>query len=197
MQAFWDNRYSLDGYVYGEKPNIFFAQELEGLTPGKVLLPGEGEGRNAVHAARQGWKVWAFDFSNNAHDKALKLAHHHSVSINYQIISYADYVPAIAMFDCLALIYAHVTDGNRQLYHRKMLESLKPGGKLILEAFSKSQIKNKTGGPQNIDFLYSKEELAEDFNELQQLRIDYYQLELNEGECHQGKADVIRLTGIR
>jgi hypothetical protein len=59
MNNFWDERYADEEYVYGTTPNQYFKQELEKLTPGKILLPGEGEGRNAVFAATQGWKVTA------------------------------------------------------------------------------------------------------------------------------------------
>ena len=70
----WDKRYNSPEYVYGKEPNEFFAAELKKLKPGLILLPAEGEGRNAVFAAEQGWKVHAFDSSQVAEDKALSLA---------------------------------------------------------------------------------------------------------------------------
>lgn len=71
---FWDQRYDSEEYAYGKKANVFFASRLAHIVPGTILLPGEGEGRNAVHAATQGWKVEAFDLSPAGQRKALSLA---------------------------------------------------------------------------------------------------------------------------
>tara|TARA_X000000950_G_scaffold260222_1_gene329392 strand:+ start:219 stop:527 length:309 start_codon:yes stop_codon:yes gene_type:complete len=85
MKEFWDARYAQETYVYGKEPNNYFKKTLNLLKPGKILLPAEGEGRNAVHAASLGWEVFAYDFSEFAYKKAMKLAREKEVSINYQI----------------------------------------------------------------------------------------------------------------
>ena len=69
MKEFWNERYAAENYVYGTLPNTFFKYELSRLRPGKILLPAEGEGRNAVYAAEQGWDVYAFDYSHEAKRK--------------------------------------------------------------------------------------------------------------------------------
>ena len=74
MKEFWDQRYSEPGFAYGLDPNAFFVEVLDSLTPGRLLLPGEGEGRNAIYAAGNGWKVSAYDQSIVARDKALEWA---------------------------------------------------------------------------------------------------------------------------
>ncbi|HRP00579.1 MAG TPA: hypothetical protein PLN54_14190, partial [Flavobacteriales bacterium] len=66
MKEFWDERYGAEEYAYGTAPNAWFAEQLKGLMPGSLLLPAEGEGRNAVPAARLGWKVTAFDLSERS-----------------------------------------------------------------------------------------------------------------------------------
>jgi len=71
---FWNERYAGDEFVYGREPNRFFEQEMKRLKPGKLLLPCEGEGRNAVWAARHGWEVSAFDQSSVGKQKAELLA---------------------------------------------------------------------------------------------------------------------------
>ena len=73
-RCFWNARFGAEPTVYGEGPNVFFAQQLEAMTPGRILLPGDGEGRNAVHAAEQGWSVRSFDASSVGVEKALALA---------------------------------------------------------------------------------------------------------------------------
>lgn len=74
MSQFWNERYSQAEYVYGETPNVFFAAQLDKLSAGTIILPCEGEGRNAVYAASQGWEVKAFDASEAGQKKALLLA---------------------------------------------------------------------------------------------------------------------------
>ena len=91
---FWDERYSSEEYVYGVEPNQFFKQVLDKIpVPGKLLLPGEGEGRNAVYAAKCGWLVDAYDQSINAQKKALKLAEINDVIINYSVVDLAKFNP--------------------------------------------------------------------------------------------------------
>ena len=86
MNNFWNERYSAHEYAFGTEPNVFFAGELRKLPrPGHILFPCEGEGRNAVYAAEQGWTVEAFDLSEMGKRKAL-YGHRHVVS-NSHIIS--------------------------------------------------------------------------------------------------------------
>ncbi len=194
MENFWNSRYSKQEYAYGIKPNDFFAKQLKQLTPGKLLLPAEGEGRNAVFAAKLGWDVTAFDTSSMGKKKAIQLAEKNAVNIKYEICSFDQFESSLDYFDCIALIYAHITDGNRQKYHRKLIQYLKSTGVFILEAFSKEQISNQSGGPKNIEFLYSKDELEVDFNMLK-VDINLLETNLSEGTSHNGKANIIQVTG--
>ncbi len=193
MKQMCNKRYADDTYVYGINPNIFFKDKIEGTEPGKMLLPAEGEGRNAVHAAALGWKVHAFDFSTNARDKALHLSKENKVNIQYEVhgMEEADYEKE--SFDALAFIYAH--NPNRKDNHRQLLKFLKPGGTIILEAFSKGQINHNTGGPKDVNMLYSTQELKEDFSQLSELKVWEEDIVLDEGTFHAGKSSVIRLIG--
>jgi ubiquinone/menaquinone biosynthesis C-methylase UbiE len=195
MKSFWNQRYSEEEFVYGKEPNEFFKQEIHKISPGKLLLPAEGEGRNAVYASKLGWEVTAFDFSEKAKNKAEKLAKDMGVSLNY-ITSDFDNVDLKAnYFDCIGLIYVHLPNDKRSSIHRKLLKFLKKNGLLILEGFSKNQIKNATGGPINIDLLFSKEDLMADFSGLDKLSIYEREIELQEGIFHKGIASVIRIIG--
>lgn len=80
---FWNEMYGTEEFRYGTTPNEFFKEKLDKMKPGSVLLPAEGEGRNAVYAATQGWDVTAFDISAQGKEKAVQLAKQHNVSINY------------------------------------------------------------------------------------------------------------------
>ncbi|KOH42758.1 class I SAM-dependent methyltransferase [Sunxiuqinia dokdonensis] len=197
MSEFWNERFAADEYVYGTEPNAFFRQELKKLTPGKILLPGEGEGRNAVFAAQSHWQVTAFDSSVEGRKKAEQLAARQQVQLNYQIDSYDSIDLEAETFDCLALIYTHMPPGSRQAYHRKLSTFLKVGGTVILEGFSKAQIHNNTGGPGNVDMLFSTEELQADFAGFASIDITETDVELSEGPFHQGTAQVIRLVAVK
>ncbi|NQU54916.1 MAG: class I SAM-dependent methyltransferase [Bacteroidetes bacterium] len=172
-------------------------QELEKLTPCKILFPAEGEGRNAVFAATLGWNVTAFDPSIEGKNKAELLAQKKGVQINYLIDSYENVVFQKEQFDCIVLVFAHMHPLKRNEYHKKLMTFLKPGGTLILEGFSKKQINNTSGGPGNIDMLFSEQELQKDFNSFSKLNIIETNMDLDEGSFHQGNAAVIRVLGIK
>ncbi|MCZ4696273.1 class I SAM-dependent methyltransferase [Ancylomarina euxinus] len=191
----WDERYSSESFVYGIDPNLFFKEELQKLSVGRLLLPAEGEGRNAVFAASQSWQVSAFDLSKEGRLKALELARKNQVDIDYELAGFEDFSFEKESFDCIALIYAHVPENKRKDYHQLITKYLKPGGVLILEGFSKEQLGKKSGGPGQVGMLFSKENLLDDFSELKTVKLQELDVELSEGEFHQGVASVIRYVG--
>ena len=194
---FWNERYSQREFVYGEAPNVFFAEELSKLMPGNIILPCDGEGRNAVHAARQGWNVQAFDLSEAGKLKADHLALKYGTVIQFQIIDalLASY-PENSV-DVVALIYTHLPPMVSKTLHQNIIKWLKPGGKVILETFCPDQLKNNSGGPKDIDMLNSKEILSEDFKDLSINYLDYAKIQLSEGKYHEGPADVIRMIATK
>jgi 2-polyprenyl-3-methyl-5-hydroxy-6-metoxy-1,4-benzoquinol methylase len=195
MQDFWDKRYAETEFAYGVLPNEFLKEQLQNLSAGKILFVCEGEGRNAVFAAKQYWNVEAFDLSAEGKKKALQLAEQNNVTINYQVQDATTIQYPENSFDAIALIYAHFPETIRKSFHKKVMNWLKPNGYVIIEAFNPNQLKNASGGPKVESMLYTKELLKNDFNDLdiQQLSTDVIQL--NEGKYHIGKADVIRFIG--
>jgi SAM-dependent methyltransferase len=195
MISFWDNRYSTQSYVYGKNPNGFFATQLEKSAPGNILLPGEGEGRNAVYAASKGWSVDAFDQSSEGREKAFGLASENNIRINYRVCRLEDFHFKPDHYDFVALIFMHLANSDREYLHRKVCESLKPGGTLILEAFHKDQMKKDTGGPKSLDLLFDKTSLRADFESIDTLLLEKQEVLLEEGAFHHGLASVIRFIG--
>lgn len=192
MQAFWNERYAQNETVYGQIPNTYFKLKIDALQPSKILLPAEGEGRNAVYAASIGWQVDAFDYSGNAQKKAMQLANKMGVQINYETLEINAF-NSLQQYEAIGLIYVHLSEKERFAFHRKMVDALLPGGVLILEAFSKAQIKNTSGGPKSLEELYAVEELKADFANLNILEIKEEVCTLDEGPFHKGHANVIRL----
>ncbi len=193
MTQQWEQRYSAEEYIYGVLPNEWFEEKLKIMKPGRILLPGEGEGRNAVWAAEQGWEVTAFDQSYEARSKALKLAQENNVEIDYLIKDIRCYRDESEKFDVIAMIYLHMPSEYRANVHKEIISLLKPGGCFILEAFSKAQISKKSGGPKDLDMLYSAEELKSDFSDLKIMEFYEVKVHLEEGEFHKGHAEVIRI----
>lgn len=194
----WNSRYASKEFVYGELPNEYLKEQLDKLPVGKILFPAEGEGRNAVYAAKLGWKVFAYDISSEGKKKAELLAKKNNVNIDYQVGELGDFHFEKEQFDAIALVYAHVM--NRSEFHRALNNYLRPGGVVILESFSKNHIhyQNKNpqvGGPRNIDFLYSIEDIKNDFPNYGIIELQETEINLSEGSYHNGLASVIRLMG--
>lgn len=194
---FWDDKYSSCDCVYGVEPNVFFKRELETLKPGRILLTGEGEGRNAVFAASLGWEVDAVDFSKTARQKALEFAGKKSVTINYEVADLSKYNLKTNYYDVIALIFNHLNPDTRKRIHSSVFKSLKLKGRIILEAFEKEQLGKSSGGPQNIDMLYSFDELAEDFEKLTIITLEKKILTLSESKHHSGEAVVVRVVAVK
>ncbi len=197
MKEFWNERYASSEYVYGETPNEYFKEQLAALKPGKLLCPAEGEGRNAVYAATQGWEVTAFDISEEGRRKALELAQKQGVQLQYEIASFGTYELNEGSYDAVALIFTHIPAADRRARFQKIIKALKPGGTLILQGFSKTQLGKTTGGPKELAMLWSREELEGDFADMQHLKIEEKDIILSEGPFHSGLGSVIQLTAVR
>ena len=197
IQARWDARFSEHPKTYGQAPVELFEEQLEKISsPGSVLLPAEGEGRHALFAADKGWKVTAFDLSKVGRKNTLDAAAKQNLDIQYTISGVLGFESA-QQFDLLGLFYAHWPAAIRQKAHRHLQHFLKPGGQLVLQAFSKAQIDLNSGGPKNLDMLFSIEELQEDFHQIHWSFAVERELILDEGPFHQGPAQLIQLIGVK
>ncbi|GAB1371411.1 class I SAM-dependent methyltransferase [Candidatus Kapaibacterium sp.] len=194
---FWDERFAANEYIYGKSPNSYFKSKLDKLNPGKILLPAEGEGRNAVYAAINGWDVYCFDQSISAMEKAEILASENMVNINY-LIADADEVYYKHDFDVVVFIFSHFPNHDTL---RKISNFTKENGQVIFECFSKKQIKYQlefnSGGPNNIDLLFSLNDVGKIFRDFEILELSEVEVNLNEGNYHNGPASVIRFNGVK
>jgi SAM-dependent methyltransferase len=198
MKEFWNERYGSEEYVYGTNPNQFLKEQLSNLNPGKILLPGDGEGRNAAFAASSGWDVWAFDQSTEGKQKAMRLAREQKVEdrIRYEVCDVTDYETE-GNFDLVASIYFHLPKKLRISFHRKVYEWLKPGGLYLIEAFRPEQVLNQrnTGGPKTVELMETVEELRGTLADLEIEQLESLTVHLKEGRHHEGDADIIRFLG--
>jgi SAM-dependent methyltransferase len=191
----WNERYNNPEFQYGVKPNDFIKQQLDQLPIGRILVPGAGEGRDAVYAAKLGWEVYAFDFSERAQEKAIKLAQTEKVQLYFTCEDATKVNYPLASFDAIVLTFFHLPPEIRISFHQKCIKWLKPGGKIILEGFNKNQLGKSSGGPKDINWLFDCTTLENDFKDLEIVQLIEKQRILDEGPLHQGLAEVVQMVG--
>lgn len=196
---FWDQQFSGADFKYGTRPNAFLLEQAARL-PGaaRILVPGDGEGRNSVWLASQGHQVLAMDGSAVGLAKARALADEQGVEIETALADLADWQPPVGAFDALVLTYVHLPPAIRASAHQRLADALRPGGLLILEAFHPKQLERSSGGPRQLDMLYALADLEADLaGRMQWLLHEEGETVLDEGPGHQGPAWVTRLVGCR
>lgn len=196
---FWDQQFSVAGFKYGTRPNAFLLSQASRLpSAARLLVPGDGEGRNSVWLASQGHQVLALDASAVGLVKAQALAAEQGVQIETLLADLADWQPPAGAFDALVLTYVHLPPAIRARAHQNLADALRPGGLLILEAFHPKQLERHSGGPKQLDMLYALADLESDFaGRMQWLLREEAEVVLDEGPGHQGPAWVTRLVGHR
>lgn len=199
MSLFWDERFAEPGYKYGRAPNAFLREQAAGLkAAGRVLVPGDGEGRNGVWLAGQGHAVLSVDSSSVGLAKAQALAAEGGVVIETVVADLADWTPPAPAWDALVLIYLHLPAALRTPVHRRLAEALAPGALVIVEAFHPDQLGRSSGGPKDADMLYTLAQLRADFDPLCDELLGWQgEVPLDEGPGHQGAGLVTRYVARR
>jgi 2-polyprenyl-3-methyl-5-hydroxy-6-metoxy-1,4-benzoquinol methylase len=192
----WNQRFAVAEYVFGTAPNAFLAAHAALFKPGqRALCVADGEGRNSVWLAEQGLEVTAFDFSPLALEKARRLAAERGVSVRYELASVENWRWPAGEFDVVVAIFIQfVVPAARRVLFERMSASLRPGGLLLLEGYTPAQLKYGTGGPKQVDQLYTEELLRQAFGALEILELKAYEAELDEGTRHRGMSAVIDLV---
>ena len=83
---------------------------------------------------------------------------------------------------------------ERPALHRAIQQALKPGGLLLLQGYTPKQLEYRTGGPSNIDNLYSAEDLQRDFGAMEILQLREHDAEISEGPGHSGMSALVDLV---
>lgn len=192
--AMWDERFGREEPVYGHEPNGYLRAQaaLRLKPPMKLLLPADGYGRNGLWFAKQGFDVTTVDVSPVGVERARKTAKLAGVSATILLSDLNLWDWPQAEFDAVAAIYLHLPPEEREVIHPRMFGALKPGGVLILEAFHPGQLKFCSGGPKQVELLYSAEMLRQDFAGAEVLELAESVVDLEEGRMHSGKGAVVR-----
>ncbi|MEW5850604.1 MAG: class I SAM-dependent methyltransferase [Myxococcota bacterium] len=195
--SFWDARYGEPGFAYGDAPNDFLASVVDRLTPGPALCLAEGEGRNAVFLAERGFEVTAVDQSRVGLRKAEALAAQRGVKLRTVVADLAHYVPAAQAYHAVVLIWCHLPPSLRRTVHAAAVAALRPGGAVVLEAYSPAQLALGTGGPRSAELMFTLAELREDFAGIELAVAEEKQRHVHEGRYHDGPSAVVQVLGFR
>ena len=191
----WDQRYTTETYIYGTDPNRFLSDNVGTLPKGKVLCLAEGEGRNAVYLAKQGYQVTAVDSSTVGLEKANRLAAKHQVEIKTQVADLAEYDLGVEQWDAIVAIFAHLPPQLRASVHQRSVIALKTHGVFLLEAYTPDQLNFKTGGPPNIESLMTAQVLEKELTGLRFEHLEHLVRDVIEGVGHTGQGAVVQLIG--
>jgi SAM-dependent methyltransferase len=191
-QAMWDERFSLEEPVYGTRPNLYLEKHATRLRPGgSVLVPGDGYGRNGHWLARQGFSVHTVDLSPVGVGRSKKAAEAAGLLLTIEQADLSVWRWPVREFDGLAAIFLHLPREISNKIHPAMLRALKPGGILIIEAFTPGQLKFNTGGPKDENLLYTANLLRQDFAGAEILELEEIELHMDEGVKHSGMSAIV------
>jgi|SRR5271169_2101527 len=192
-QKMWDERFSQTESVYGEAPNAFLEAQASRLKAGMmVLVPADGYGRNGIWLAKQGLRVHTVDLSPVGVERARKTAGVAGLEMTIELGDLANWDWPVGRFDAAASIYLHLPDELRPKVHASILRAVKPGGLVILEAFTPAQLLHSSGGPKHVDLLYTADMLRRDFAPAEALLLEEKEVRIEEGPMHSGPAAVVR-----
>jgi len=193
----WEKRFSVPDYVFGTAPNAFLASQAAMLPKsGTALAVADGEGRNGVWLAEHGLDVLSIEWSPTALAKARALAAQRGVALRTAQVDIVQWEWPAAEFDVVAAIFIQfLTPDERHQVFAGMRKALRPGGLLLIEGYRPEQLNYKTGGPSQVENLYTRAQLEAEFGGLSELRIAEHDSLTSEGTGHVGMAALIDLVG--
>ena len=202
--ATWNQRYGIDGYLFGTEPNGWLARHGAVWSRGQhVLCVADGEGRNSVWLAQQGLRVQAFDIAEAGLAKARRLARERGVEVDFvhaDVDGYAWPDTPVAgeddlRFDGVAAIFVQFAhpDLRARMFDR-MVRALRPGGRLVLQGYTPKQLEYRTGGPPQVENLYTEALLREAFGAMDIEVLEAYEADVAEGSGHHGRSALIGMV---
>jgi len=194
---FWNEKFANTEYAYGTEPNDFLVSAVTKLKRGATLSLAEGEGRNAVWLAQQGFTVSAIEQSEKGVGKTLRLALQRGVIVMAERGELETFHIQPNSWDLVVSIFAHTPQELRRKLHRQVVAGLKPGGVFVLEAYTPAQIAKNTGGPKDASLMPTAEMLRSVLAGLVFDRIEEVEREVVEGSLHTGTAHVVQVVAHR
>jgi SAM-dependent methyltransferase len=170
MQSLWDARYEEKGALWGAEPNQFLAEIADVLEPGTALDLGCGQGRNSFWLASRGFTVTGLDLSPVAIEQATAVAVEFEADVSFESVDLTTWDPAGRVWDLVVLTYLHLSEERRPVVHDAAKRAGAPGGRVVVIAHHLDNFENGVGGPPVPELLFTEQQLAGDFAELEILR---------------------------
>jgi SAM-dependent methyltransferase len=194
-RRFWDSRYAEADWAYGCEPNDFLREQAQQLQAGEALCLAEGQGRNAVYLASLGHRVTAQDLSPVGLERAERLAQQRGVTIECLCCDLNDLQLADESTDLVVAIWMHLPADLRARVHAQAVRALRPGGHLILEAYTPRQLPLGTGGPSTAELLIEPDQVRTEWQGLKWLVLREQERWIEEGPYHRGQSAVVQAVG--
>ncbi|BBY16864.1 class I SAM-dependent methyltransferase [Mycolicibacterium litorale] len=132
VQQEWDERYSGAEQLFSGRPNTVLVAEVSGLTPGRALDVGCGEGADAVWLATMGWTVTGLDVSQVALDRAASRAKNAGVEVNWLRADLVEASLPVGGFDLVSAQYPALRSSENRDAERALVTAVAPGGVLLV-----------------------------------------------------------------
>lgn len=193
----WDERYSEEGFAFGEQPNDFLVEVEPMIAKGDVLMLGDGDGRNGVWMAQQGHRVVSVDLSPVGVEKSKRLAGERGTTIDARVGDLETFDMGSARWDNIVSIFCHVPSTLRRQVHANVKAALRPGGRYVLESYNAANIGRGVGGPQSPDLTVELEELQAEFTGWK-FEVDRaIDRNIIEGKYHSGHSSTVQFVAVK
>ena len=196
-KVFWDQKYSVDEYIYTTEVNRFVKEHLADLPPGKMIDLAGGEGRNTVFFAEKGWQAENIDLSEVGLAKCEKLAADRNVSerVFTTQASALDFESKLAPVDLGVIAYMQIGQNDLAAGIARLVANIVPGGTFFGVWHALENLKDGFGGPQNPDVLPSVESMTQILESLP-LKVEFITNRDGQVQTKQGLKPSITLTAL-
>lgn len=193
----WNERYSIDDYLFGKEPAQALVRNEEHLVSnGTTLVIADGEGRNSVYLAKKGFKVTATDNSIVANQKAKSLAVSENVDVDYKLEDFFDINWTEKSYDnVVGICFQFVPQNLIDTVLMGLRSATKKGGTLLIHGYTPTQLNYGTGGPKDKSLMYTKDTFTNLFHESEIFKLEEYEAIINEGTGHSGRSAMIDFIG--
>jgi len=197
-EKMWDERFVKPGYYYGTEANDFLKEMSLRFKPGgRVLCLAEGEGRNAVFLAEQGFVVTAVDGSEAGMKKMDSLAMDRGVRVEGIVCDLGEFEFGDRCWDAVVMIWCHLPKSLMAQVLDNSARSLTLGGYIVIEAYTPLQLQYKTGGPHAVELLNTLEEFDQGLKQLERVHGVEIERDVLEGQGHTGRSAVVQYLARR
>jgi 2-polyprenyl-3-methyl-5-hydroxy-6-metoxy-1,4-benzoquinol methylase len=170
LQNMWNDRYRESGTVFGHEANQLLVDVVADIEPGTALDLGCGQGRNALWLAEHGFTVTGMDLSPVAIEQARAHAAERALDVTFEPVDLLTWDPAGRTWDLVVLAYIHLPADMRRTVHAAAQHAIAPGGMIVVLAHHLDNLATGTSGPRHPDWLFTEEQLADDFSDLEIVR---------------------------